>query len=97
MKNDIHTPSFSAFEFRNGLLSDMSKDEFPTRLFAWVDPSDIGDDFGLDFGPIGFDGTFFGFVHEGDAVLEIDGHALYILKQGQYFSTNKPFKISGGK
>ena len=98
MKNDIHTPSFSAFEFRKGLLADLSEDEFPTKLYAWVDSDeDEGEKFGLDFGPIGFESTFFGFVHEGEAVLSIDGHSPYFLKKGMYFSTNKPFSISGGK
>lgn len=87
MQEDIHTPSFSAFELRNGLLKDMSNDEFPTKLHSW--------DSALEFPDKG--STYFGFVYEGPVTLSIEDNYPYTLNHGQYFSSNKPFAIAGGK
>lgn len=78
--------AYAEFELKSGLLYDYADNNFPTRLHAWEDQA--------HFTTSG--STYYGYVFSG--ISEICSASNdYRLKERQYFCTNEPFKLKGGK
>lgn len=76
---------FFAFDWATGHIADCDPN-YPTTLYAFD-----GEALTLDI-----DAAFFGFVQDGEAVIETQS-GTYTLKAGMYFSANETLKVSGGK
>lgn len=80
-------PSFSAFNWKTGLLYDYSENEYPTKLHA------------IDNGREYFNvktSTFYGYVFKGDTKI-VTSQGKFKLITGMYFSVSMPFAIRGGQ
>lgn len=77
--------SFRNFDLRHGLLADLSRDSFPTRLSAWSN--------GLL--PLDDEGTHFGFVFRGGSRLRTRWGA-FDLVPGMFFSLPGGGSLEGG-
>ncbi|WP_419688223.1 cupin domain-containing protein [Burkholderia theae] len=78
--------AFSAFELNHGPLAVVSTDTMPTSLFAWNDEAVLD---------LPADGTHFGFVYGGTAVLQCAA-GRFELQPGMYFCVPGRAKVSGG-
>ncbi len=81
--------AFESFIIDHGLLSDMSNDRFPTRIYAWKESDTIPSL------TLKKRGTFYGFVYTGKTKIKTVNNA-YTLKAGQYFCFNDEVEIQGG-
>lgn len=77
--------TFLPFQIAHGRLAETSGDAFPSRLSAWRNQTC----------EIPADGTHFGYVHEGSAMLESASGA-FTLRQGMYFAAPAGCRIVGG-
>ena len=85
MAHDPEGSAFLSYRLGDGMLEDLSKDEFPTRLSSW-DSSAL---------TLGETGTHFGFVYSGAAELSCASGA-FVLSPGMYFSAPGAMRICGG-
>ena len=75
---------FVPFKGNHGQLTDMSHDDFPSSLLAWLDGTLRLED----------KGTHFGYVHSGEATIEASIGS-FTLKPGMYFSLPEEGVLSG--
>ena len=74
---------FIQLEIKNGKILDLSKNEFPTNVYAW-DSSNLE----LENN----NSTYFGFVESGSIDLFV-GEKLFTIYEKMYFSINQNFKL----
>ena len=80
MRNKYFVP----FKGNHGQLTDLSHDDFPSSLLAWLDGTLRLED----------KGTHFGYVHSGEATIEASIGS-FTLKRGMYFSLPEEGVLSG--
>lgn len=82
----IRTENFFEFDWATGLIAHCDPN-YPTELYAWDQDELVLDETGT---------AYFGFVQDGDAVLETES-GRFTLKSGMYFSANNTLKMAGGR
>jgi hypothetical protein len=76
--------TFLPLALRHGCLYESTSDDFPSLLSAWQkDTLELRDD-----------GTHFGFVHEGTAILEVPAGS-FLLAKGMYFASPSSCRVGG--
>ncbi|MCB1158110.1 MAG: cupin domain-containing protein [Leptospiraceae bacterium] len=87
--DDYKLKSFLSFKIRTGLLYDLSHTEFPSMLYAWNKGSILTMENPKQRS------TYFGYIFSGRTILETP-YTNSTLIEGQYFSINSEFTLTGG-
>lgn len=87
--DDYDIKSFLSFSLKTGLLFDLSHNKFPAKLYSWSKGSILSIERSQK------PATFFGYIYAGRTILETPQNK-YTLIEGQYFSINSAFTLTGG-